>query len=484
MARLPLIARFAQGREAHYFAPESVFKDPALETIVASFASTQDLESPLVVLPDVSHKADRISPTGMTLATRGTIVPAALPAANGSGVRVAVFELAAKDLGPDRLDRFLPLLAGRVPIYGEDSPSLIRGRLRESDLFEIYRGGARWLNERLGLDEDLERIESGGCLPLEMDALGELPRLLPDYFVEQGLYDFGILESGNHFIELQTIERIEAPPAAERHGLFEGQLVLMVHDGSPASLVAQYFQPRPYAKAREARRFEADKQAYHARFGEDASRYQAPASPWLAIEPDTPAHARFLTLMGCACNFGLANRAWLQHVVTTLLAELLGRPRLAGRILTDTLHDCVKRTRVGERELMVHRHGASEARPAESYPEGHPFARTGQLVGIPGAPGRASYLVAARDTRRTHYTANHGAGRRVDRSLARTRFDERATLEAVRASGARLLRSGLGRFAGENPAAYKDVDDVLSLASQAGLVEPVARLRPLAIYKG
>ena len=486
MSCLPLVGRFPGGLEAHYFTPESTFKDRSLEGAVGAFAALGEVLSPIAVLPDVSHKADRISPTGMALATEGAIVPAALPAANGSGVRVACFDLEAADLGDERLEQLLKLLGARVPIYGEDSPELIRGRLRESDLFEIYLGGAQWLAERLDLDEELDRIESRGRFPVDAEVSKDLGRFLPDYFVEQGLYDFGILESGNHFIELQAIERVEDREIAAIHGLREGQLVLMVHDGSPASLAAQYFHPRPYAKSRETERFESDKRAYHARFGKDAvsSRYFEPATPFYAIEVGTTDHARFLALMAFACNFGLANRAWLQSSVARSLAELLGDPGLRPRLLTDTLHDCARWTRIGDRELMIHRHGASEARPADAYAPGHAFARTGQLLGIPGAPGRASYLAAARNTAPTYYTANHGAGRSLDRSVARERFGEQETLEAVVSSGARLARRGLGRFAGENPVAYKDVDGVLGLAAEGGLLTPVARLCPLAIYKG
>ncbi len=484
------------GLETHYYTTAETFEDGALEEAISPFAEIEGVESPIVVLPDVSHKADRISATGMTLATKGAIIPAAIPAANGSGVRVAVLDLAGDELTPELMAAFLRLLAARIPIYGEDSPALIRGRLRDSDLLAIYRGGVEFLVDRLGIGESLERIESGGRFPIDLESPEDLRRTVPDYLFEQGLHNFGILESGNHFIEIQIVEEILDPELASSVGLEPGRVVVMIHDGSPASLVGQYFHPRRYAKTIESDRFEADKRAYHGRFSDDAScfsgagsspadpRFFAPASPYFSIEEGSEAHARFMSLMGMACNFGLANRAYLQHRVEDTLRSVMGRPDLSCQTLTDTLHDCVKRTRIAGQSFMVHRHGASEARPAESYARGHPFAETGQLLAIPGAPGRSSFLAAAADTDRTWHSANHGAGRRIDRAVARGQFREEVSVAAVRESGAALLRGGLASFSGEHPAAYKDGRAVLDLAERGRLVRGVARMRPVAIYKG
>lgn len=492
----PNTRKIVGGLETHYYTSAETFEDEVLASTISLFGEIQEIESPIVVLPDVSHKADRISPTGMALATKGSIIPAALPAANGSGVRVGLLDIAGADLNADTITDFLRLLAARIPIYGEDSPALIRGRLREDDLLEIYRGGVGFLVDRLGIADSLERIESEGCFPIALESSAEVRRTVPDYLFEQGLHNFGILESGNHFIEIQIVEELLAPELAAAVGLETGRVVVMIHDGSPASLVAQYFHPLRYPKRQASERFEADKRAYHGRFSDAVSglmgagsdpidaRFFEPSSPHYAIEDGTQAHERFMNLMGMACNFGLANRSYLQHRVEETIRDVMGDPGLSCQTLTDTLHDCVKRTRIAGQSYMVHRHGASEARPAGTYRSGHPFAQTGQLLAIPGAPGRSSFLAAAAETDRTWHTANHGAGRRIDRAVARGRFEEEASVAAVRDSGATLLRGGLANFSGEHPAAYKDGREVLDLAEGGRLLRGVARMRPVAIYKG
>jgi tRNA-splicing ligase RtcB len=61
-------------------------------------------------------------------------------------------------------------------------------------------------------------------------------------------------------------------------------------------------------------------------------------------------------------------------------------------------------------------------------------------------------------------------GRRIDRELA-----EQGVVARSRS------RTGLAE---EQPAAYKDVSQVVEVVHQAGLARKVARLRPLGVIKG
>ena len=56
--------------------------------------------------------------------------------------------------------------------------------------------------------------------------------------MNRGMKALGTLGSGNHFLELQTVQSIED---SNPHNLFEGQVVCMIHSGSRA-LVTKYVQ--------------------------------------------------------------------------------------------------------------------------------------------------------------------------------------------------------------------------------------------------
>ncbi len=464
-----------------FFTGPEVKNDQDLTATLQAISQIDGVLSPICVLPDVSHKAERISPTGLVVASESFVFPSVLPAANGSGVRIATLTVEKDALTPSVCASFLKYLRLRVPIYGEDSPELIRGVLRDHELEKIYQEGAQFVNKRYQLEDDRLHLESGGCLPTTDTSIGNLP----EFFTEQGRFNFGILESGNHFIELQCIDAIDDHKQAERLGLQVGQVILMIHDGSPASLAAQYYHPNAYAKKADAVRFECDKRAYHQRCGMgEQSAYFAPSAPFYGIAKGTAEYQRFMNLMGAACNFGFANRAYIQMQVTKALDEALNVAATQANTLTDTLHDCVKESQVAGRSLLVHRHGASEAREASTYSAAHPFSQSGQVFGVPGAPGRGSFIVSAHKTEKSFYCANHGAGRAIDRSKARNCFSEEEALASVSEHGVAFVKAGLSRFSGEHPKAYKDVNSVIEVATEHELLKPIARLKPIAIYKG
>ena len=79
----------------------------------------------------------------------------------------------------------------------------------------------------------------------------------------------------------------------------------------------------------------------------------------------------------------------------------------------------------------------------------------------------------------------HGAGRKWSRSEARSRLSGRyriADLERTRLGG-RVICEDRDLIYEEAPQAYKDVHQVVRDLEQAGLIDPVATLRPLVTYK-
>ena len=91
-------------------------------------------------------------------------------------------------------------------------------RLTSSDLEEVLSRGARAACEMgLGAHADLERLESGGFLETTERALSEEGP-------KEGEKSLGTLGSGNHFLEVQVVDRILDLHAAREFGLREGEL--------------------------------------------------------------------------------------------------------------------------------------------------------------------------------------------------------------------------------------------------------------------
>ncbi|HXV77011.1 MAG TPA: RtcB family protein, partial [Candidatus Polarisedimenticolaceae bacterium] len=215
--------------------------------------------------------------------------------------------------------------------------------------------------------------------------------------------------------------------------------------------------------------------------------------PQLACAPvDSPEGRRYLGAMSAAGNFAWCNRQLLMWQAREVFAEVFARSweQLGMSLVYDVAHNIAKleRHRVdgGEREVWVHRKGATRA-----FPPGHPelpaaYREIGQPVLIPGDMGRASWVLVGRQgsMERTFGTTCHGAGRAMSRTAAlRSARGRRIDRELERRgviARARTLRG----LAEEQPEAYKDVDVVVDVVDRAGLSSKVARLRPVGVVKG
>ncbi len=97
------------------------------------------------------------------------------------------------------------------------------------------------------------------------------------------------------------------------------------------------------------------------------------------------------------------------------------------------------------------------------------------LLGYPGS-------------KKSFYSVNHGAGRRLSRSKAAGKkgrpglISDKAFKDSMQ--GIHLITKDQRRIKEEAPGAYKDIDEVINIVVAAGLALPVARMRPLAVLKG
>jgi tRNA-splicing ligase RtcB len=118
--------------------------------------------------------------------------------------------------------------------------------------------------------------------------------------------------------------------------------------------------------------------------------------------------------------------------------------------------------------VWVHRKGAVKA------PTGAPTI-------TPGSMGAGTILGRGLGNPASFTSCAHGAGRRLSRGRARRDLDLGRQLRVVAAAGGKVFAARTSAVLDEMPGAYKDLD--VAMASQADLVEPVRRFRPLATYK-
>ena len=396
----------------------------------------------------------------------GVVSPGGVGYDINCGVRLLRSDLEAPDVRP-RLKELVDQLFRDLPA-GEGVGGPVE--FPRQQLRGICRDGSRFLLEHGLADQaDLDVTESGGRLD------GADPDAVSHEAYQRGADQCGTLGSGNHFAEVQVVDEIFDSAAAAAMGLERGKVTFMIHCGS-RGLGHQVCQD--YLK---------ELRGAPARYGISLPDRQLVCAPAASEEG-----RRYLSAMRAAANFAWANRQLLVNLTRQTLArffkssaEHLGLRQVydvAHNIAKLETHDVAGRPRL----LCVHRKGATRA-----FPPGHAelpeaYRSIGQPVLIPGDMGRASYVLVGTGgaMEQTFGSTCHGAGRVLSRQAAIAASRGRQIDQELAAQGIIARARGRTGLAEEQPAAYKDVEEVVRTVALAGLSRPVARLRPMGVVKG
>jgi tRNA-splicing ligase RtcB len=338
--------------------------------------------------------------------------------------------------------------------------------LDAAEMDAMLARGARWAIEHgWGEWRDLERIEEGGMMA------GARPECISERAKERQRREMGTLGSGNHYLEVQAIAEIYDAEVARAFGLAQDNVVVTIHCGSRGlghQIGTEFLKEMVIAAAEE---------------GIELPDRELACAPITSEVGD-----RYLGAMRGAINCALANREILGHYARRVFGHFF--PECDLELLYDVSHNTCKvephAVDGKQRELFVHRKGATRA-----FGPGHPalpadLRGVGQPVLIGGSMGTGSYILVGTATseQKAFSSACHGAGRALSRHAALKRWSGRALIDELAEQGI-VIRSPSARgVAEEAPGAYKDVGAVVAAAEHAGLARRVARLRPLICIKG
>jgi tRNA-splicing ligase RtcB (3'-phosphate/5'-hydroxy nucleic acid ligase) len=442
-------------------------REQALEQ-VANVATLPGIVGPSMAMPDI-HWGYGFPIGGVAAfdSEQGVVSPGGVGYDINCGVRLLRSALNREEVAP-KLAALADTLYHNVPAGVGSQRRDLKLTLHEEK--QVLKRGAAWAVEAgFGSAEDLEHIEAGGALS------GADPEQVSERALERGRAQLGTLGSGNHFLEIQYVDRIFAADAAEVLGLFEGQVTVSIHTGS-RGLGYQICDDSLHTMLQASRKY-----------GIDLPDRQLCCAP---VQSDEGRH--YLAAMACAANFAFTNRqlitAWVRESFERVLEK--GPAALRLGLIYDVCHNIAKlETHLvagRQRKLCVHRKGATRA-----FPPGHPeipaaYRSIGQPVLIPGDMGRYSFVLVGTPgaMEETFGSTCHGAGRLLSRQAAKKLARGRNPVAELARQGILVRATGRATVAEEIPEAYKDVAEVVEVVEQAGIGRIVARLRPLAVIKG
>ncbi|MEF8852824.1 MAG: RtcB family protein [Haloarculaceae archaeon] len=354
----------------------------------------------------------------------------------------------------------------------------------KADIEAILDRGVDWaLEEGFAVQSDLDHCEDEGRR-LDAD-----PSRISQKAKDRGKNQVGSLGSGNHFLEVQRVTDVYRRDVADEFGLEEDQMVVLIHCGSRGlghQVCTDYLREIEQAHAGLLDRLP------------DRELAAAPAGSQLAED--------YYGAMCAAINFAWVNRQLVMHQTREVLGKLFGLETEEMELLYDVAHNIGKKEvhEVGvgpegrpagdgdavdseERELYVHRKGATRAFPA-GRPELPPAYRdVGQPVIIPGSMGAGSYVLRGgeRSLSETFGSTAHGAGRLMSRTQAKQEFWGGDVQDDLRDQEHVYVKAESGAtVAEEAPGVYKDVDEVVRVSDALGIGDRVARTFPVCNIKG
>ncbi|MEM3753251.1 MAG: RtcB family protein [Candidatus Micrarchaeaceae archaeon] len=407
-------------------------------------------------------------------ADSGIISPGAIGFDIGCGMRLIKTNITVDEIKPkirELTDMLFKTVPAGVGATSYQEPKEL-SRLSESRFEEAVDEGVDWaISNGYGFDSDKDKIERYGHV--ENVDTSKISRAA----FNRGKKQLGTLGSGNHYLEIQTIDKVFDEDVAKKWGLgtLDGQVCIMVHTGSRGfghQICTDYLVK--FASSADKNGIKLiDRQLAYAPINSNEGR-------------------DYIGAMSAAINFAYLNRQLITYQIRNTFEKVFGKSAdaLGMEIVYDVAHNTAnleKHTIDGRlKDVIVHRKGATRSfGPGNSELIGI-FKSTGQPVIVGGSMETGSFLCVGTKSaeEKTFGTTLHGSGRTMSRSKAKKMIRGEDLREKMLKEGIYVRATTMAGLAEEAGFSYKDINDVVEAMDLAGISKKVLRLRPIANVKG
>ena len=400
---------------------------------------------------------------------QGIISPGGIGYDINCGVRILRTNLMLSDVKP-KIKELVDSIFSNVP-SGVGSEGKI-GFVPKNEIDNALTLGAEWaVCKGYGWSDDLSRIEENGKMK------SADPSKVSENAFKRGSPQLGSLGAGNHFLEIQRVEKIYDMETAKAFGIEqENQIMIMIHTGSRGlghQVASDYLREMERSLCPEKIKKLPDRELIYAEFqsklGQD-----------------------YFSAMSAAANYAFSNRQMITHWIRESMSKVLKKD--ADKLGTETIYDVCHNVGKIEKhkiegkmkKVVIHRKGATRA-----FPPGHEdvpkiYRNVGQPVLIPGSMGTASYILAGthKSMELSFGSTAHGAGRSMSRIQSVKSFRGEHVKNDLEKKGISLRAMSWKVVAEEAPQAYKDIDEVVKVSNDVGIGKLVVKMVPVGVVKG
>ncbi len=412
--------------------------------------------------PDVHVNGNTcVGTTAVWDAANGYISPSIVGTDIGCGIRVYLTTLHKQDLADIRLkQKIIRAIEKFIPLTDQ-----IPSHYRSLSLSAILQHGLPALSAKYRNKRSLSHVELSSS-PVGVCVLSNIS----EHMKKRAENQLGTLGNGNHFIEIQSVTIPEENKEIARlWGLFEGQVIFLIHTGS-----------RAWGKALAA--------SYTEDFISVMEKLKLPRTPsnLLYLPLSHPVGMKYFHMMSSALNYAIVNRHLIGFGIENALKRIFGA-KFQTHLLYDLMHNYALMETHQNQTYIVHRKGTTRALPALHPANPLIYNQTGHPALIPGSMGTPSYImVGGSNGIENYYSICHGAGRIFANQTSCQQFEldgKSNTLIVDNNESVVLNRWTKERLWEESPATYKEVNQVTNTIVGAKLASIVAKCIPLIVIK-
>lgn len=399
----------------------------------------------------------------------GVISPGGIGFDINCGMRLVLTNLTYKDVQP-HIKPLVNRLYEKIPA-GVGSSGFVR--LSPQEFKEVVELGSEWcLDKGYAWEEDLERTEENGRMK------GADVSKVSDKAIQRGKNQIGTLGSGNHYLEIQRVfpENIINKEIAKKWGIFEDQIVIMFHCGS-----------RGYGHQVATDYLTKFLSVMQSKYNIKILDRELACAPFRSPEGQD-----YFAAMQTGINMSFANRQVILHKIREVFSEIFKQsPEDLGlRQVYDVAHNTAKVEEYNidgkKKKVIVHRKGATRSLGPGREEIPKVYRDDGQPVIIGGSMETGSYLlVGTKKAEETTFGSTcHGSGRTMSRMKAKKLWRGEKLQKDMEKRGIYVKSVTMQGLAEEAGGAYKNVDEVINSAHNAGISQKIVKLVPIGNIKG
>lgn len=451
-----------------------------LDTIINKYAPIRFI----AILPDFHFKARMEVPSSVTFAVEDHICFSLSSPEQNCGMTIALTPVLKEELPKKYIKKFFLEMRQRVPL-----PSLTFPKLDKKEVLGILRRGAKWSIDRFGLNPSLAQfIENRGSLfPEEMCIDFADNTIIPEELIDIARHIFCHIGDGNHFLEMQYVDRIIDPTVCDLLGIGPGQICIMYHSGSGyfGSMLGRYYAHRTKNTLMGHLGLFFRKMHFHlSNIPQDSSMLERIRRyllwrKFVFIPAASSEGKRASLAIKASMNYGYANRMAVFSEVGHVFERLLGVKKEDLSIFWDYSHNSIGLEEFKGNCYWMHRHNTCRIVPKNKLSVDSVYCRVGQPVFVPGFNTTSSFIgIAGSATEVSLNSIDHGAGNSIKNYCAKglsQEVDKGETLIFNYKSDSYKVKKHLSD---------EGISSVIGLLADKHIMRPIARLRPIAALKG